>query len=195
MVSVSAHTLSCLLFWLPQPLSLITLEEVEQWDFVASPKTVDGELFYTTWWGEKRKENRPQAEYNNGNFHFKSPGLQQHKLFFKPTGGTANDLLLKRLLPTTINRSVRRKQMLCVGFLFKWWHKIKKVTHRTIWIRLSTCFFFVCFVCLGVTGLVTTDEKNARNIDVNLWAMTNQETGEYGVSCPLVWFLFNVLVI
>uniref|UniRef100_A0A669CEB7 Guanylate cyclase n=1 Tax=Oreochromis niloticus TaxID=8128 RepID=A0A669CEB7_ORENI len=33
----------------------------------------------------------------------------------------------------------------------------------------------------GVTGLVSTDEKNARNIDVDLWAMTNQETGEYGV--------------
>uniref|UniRef100_A0A674MJQ1 Guanylate cyclase n=1 Tax=Takifugu rubripes TaxID=31033 RepID=A0A674MJQ1_TAKRU len=33
----------------------------------------------------------------------------------------------------------------------------------------------------GVTGLVTTDNKNARNIDVNLWAMTNQETGEYGI--------------
>lgn len=37
-------------------------------------------------------------------------------------------------------------------------------------------------VFLGVTGLVTTDHKNARDIDVNLWAMTNQETGEYGVS-------------
>uniref|UniRef100_A0A3Q3FXZ1 Guanylate cyclase n=1 Tax=Labrus bergylta TaxID=56723 RepID=A0A3Q3FXZ1_9LABR len=33
----------------------------------------------------------------------------------------------------------------------------------------------------GVTGLVTTDHKNARDIDVNLWAMTNQETGEYGL--------------
>uniref|UniRef100_A0A3Q2DZY6 Guanylate cyclase n=1 Tax=Cyprinodon variegatus TaxID=28743 RepID=A0A3Q2DZY6_CYPVA len=33
----------------------------------------------------------------------------------------------------------------------------------------------------GVTGLVTTDEKNSRNIDMDLWAMTNQETGEYGV--------------
>ncbi|XP_010795767.1 atrial natriuretic peptide receptor 2, partial [Notothenia coriiceps] len=33
----------------------------------------------------------------------------------------------------------------------------------------------------GVTGLVTTDQKNARDIDVNLWAMTNQETGEYGI--------------
>ncbi|RVE65502.1 hypothetical protein OJAV_G00117210 [Oryzias javanicus] len=33
----------------------------------------------------------------------------------------------------------------------------------------------------GVTGLVSIDEKNARNIDVDLWAMTNQETGEYGV--------------
>ncbi|KAK7895420.1 hypothetical protein WMY93_020745 [Mugilogobius chulae] len=31
-----------------------------------------------------------------------------------------------------------------------------------------------------VTGLVTTDEKNARDTDVDLWAMTNQETGEYG---------------
>lgn len=39
------------------------------------------------------------------------------------------------------------------------------------------------FLVLGVTGLVTTDDKNARNIDVNLWAMINQETGEYGVSC------------
>ncbi|KAM7369312.1 hypothetical protein PAMP_013590 [Pampus punctatissimus] len=33
----------------------------------------------------------------------------------------------------------------------------------------------------GVTGLVTTDHKNARDINVNLWAMTNQETGEYGL--------------
>ncbi|KAJ0037017.1 hypothetical protein NL108_014351, partial [Boleophthalmus pectinirostris] len=33
----------------------------------------------------------------------------------------------------------------------------------------------------GVTGLVTTDENNARDIDVDLWAMTNQETGEYGL--------------
>uniref|UniRef100_A0A672JNU3 Atrial natriuretic peptide receptor 2 n=1 Tax=Salarias fasciatus TaxID=181472 RepID=A0A672JNU3_SALFA len=33
----------------------------------------------------------------------------------------------------------------------------------------------------GVTGLVSTDDKNARNIDVDLWAMTNQETGEYGL--------------
>ncbi|XP_034752960.1 atrial natriuretic peptide receptor 2 [Etheostoma cragini] len=33
----------------------------------------------------------------------------------------------------------------------------------------------------GVTGLVTTDQKNARDIDINLWAMTNQETGEYGL--------------
>uniref|UniRef100_A0A8C5GDG0 Guanylate cyclase n=1 Tax=Gouania willdenowi TaxID=441366 RepID=A0A8C5GDG0_GOUWI len=33
----------------------------------------------------------------------------------------------------------------------------------------------------GVTGLFSTDEKNARNIDVDLWAMTNQETGEYGL--------------
>lgn len=33
----------------------------------------------------------------------------------------------------------------------------------------------------GVTGLVTTDHNNARDIDVNLWAMTNQETGEYGL--------------
>lgn len=37
-------------------------------------------------------------------------------------------------------------------------------------------------IFLGVTGLVTTDDKNARNIDVDLWAMTDQETGEYGVS-------------
>uniref|UniRef100_A0A8C6NHN8 Guanylate cyclase n=1 Tax=Nothobranchius furzeri TaxID=105023 RepID=A0A8C6NHN8_NOTFU len=33
----------------------------------------------------------------------------------------------------------------------------------------------------GVTGLVTIDDKNARNIDVDLWTMTNQETGEFGV--------------
>lgn len=33
----------------------------------------------------------------------------------------------------------------------------------------------------GVTGLVTTDKNNARDTDFNLWAMTNQETGEYGV--------------
>uniref|UniRef100_H3BZN7 guanylate cyclase n=1 Tax=Tetraodon nigroviridis TaxID=99883 RepID=H3BZN7_TETNG len=33
----------------------------------------------------------------------------------------------------------------------------------------------------GVTGLVTTDDKDARNIDVNLWAMTDQNTGEYGI--------------
>uniref|UniRef100_A0A3Q3WL00 Guanylate cyclase n=1 Tax=Mola mola TaxID=94237 RepID=A0A3Q3WL00_MOLML len=33
----------------------------------------------------------------------------------------------------------------------------------------------------GVTGLVNTDAKSARNIDVSLWAMTNQETGEYGI--------------
>lgn len=39
---------------------------------------------------------------------------------------------------------------------------------------------------LGVTGLVTMDDKNARNIDVDLWTMTNQETGEYGVSHALV---------
>lgn len=35
---------------------------------------------------------------------------------------------------------------------------------------------------VGVTGLVNTDANNARDIDVDLWAMTNQETGEYGVS-------------
>lgn len=39
----------------------------------------------------------------------------------------------------------------------------------------------VCLCFLGVTGLVTTDHNNARDIDINLWAMTNQETGEYGV--------------
>lgn len=33
----------------------------------------------------------------------------------------------------------------------------------------------------GVTGLVTTDEKNARDIDVDLWAMTNHESGDYGL--------------
>ena len=38
------------------------------------------------------------------------------------------------------------------------------------------------FCILGVTGLVSTDEKNDRNVDVDLWTMTNQETGEYGVS-------------
>ncbi|KAJ3605011.1 hypothetical protein NHX12_027062 [Muraenolepis orangiensis] len=32
----------------------------------------------------------------------------------------------------------------------------------------------------GVTGLVKTDH-NARDIDVDVWAMTNQETGEYGL--------------
>lgn len=42
----------------------------------------------------------------------------------------------------------------------------RKMQNRRIW---------------GVTGLVTTDDKNARNIDVDLWAMTNQETGEYGI--------------
>ena len=42
---------------------------------------------------------------------------------------------------------------------------------------------------LGVTGLVNTDAKSARNIDVSLWAMTNQETGEYGVSHALISFL------
>uniref|UniRef100_A0A8C5A7K8 Guanylate cyclase n=1 Tax=Gadus morhua TaxID=8049 RepID=A0A8C5A7K8_GADMO len=33
----------------------------------------------------------------------------------------------------------------------------------------------------GVTGLVTTDTNNARDIDINVWSMTNQETGEYGL--------------
>ncbi|XP_067114115.1 atrial natriuretic peptide receptor 2 [Osmerus mordax] len=33
----------------------------------------------------------------------------------------------------------------------------------------------------GVTGLVTTDKNNARNTDFNLWTMTNQDTGEYGI--------------
>uniref|UniRef100_A0A6Q2XLH6 Guanylate cyclase n=1 Tax=Esox lucius TaxID=8010 RepID=A0A6Q2XLH6_ESOLU len=33
----------------------------------------------------------------------------------------------------------------------------------------------------GVTGLVTMDKNNARNTDFNLWAMTNQESGEYGL--------------
>lgn len=41
---------------------------------------------------------------------------------------------------------------------------------------------WIFLIFLGVTGLVTTDDKNARNIDVDLWAMTDQETGEYGVS-------------
>lgn len=47
---------------------------------------------------------------------------------------------------------------------------------------------------LGVTGLVTMDDKNARNTDVNLWAMTDQEAGEYGVSHALVRFVFNAFV-
>uniref|UniRef100_A0A3Q2PQU7 Guanylate cyclase n=1 Tax=Fundulus heteroclitus TaxID=8078 RepID=A0A3Q2PQU7_FUNHE len=34
----------------------------------------------------------------------------------------------------------------------------------------------------GVTGLVSIDEKNARNIDMDMWTMTNPETGEFGVS-------------
>ncbi|XP_035995917.1 atrial natriuretic peptide receptor 2 isoform X3 [Fundulus heteroclitus] len=33
----------------------------------------------------------------------------------------------------------------------------------------------------GVTGLVSIDEKNARNIDMDMWTMTNPETGEFGV--------------
>lgn len=44
---------------------------------------------------------------------------------------------------------------------------------------------------------MTTDDKNARNIDVNLWAMTNQETGEYGVSHSIcgcnILFLINTI--
>lgn len=48
-----------------------------------------------------------------------------------------------------------------------------------VWTVNGIFFFFLPF--LGVTGLVTTDDKNARNIDVNLWAMTDQKTGEYGV--------------
>ena len=44
---------------------------------------------------------------------------------------------------------------------------------------------WIFLIILGVTGLVTTDDKNARNIDVDLWAMTDQETGEYGVSPAL----------
>lgn len=46
---------------------------------------------------------------------------------------------------------------------------------------------------LGVTGLVTTDHKNARDIDINLWAMTNQDTGEYGVSRPILCIFFFLL--
>lgn len=34
---------------------------------------------------------------------------------------------------------------------------------------------------VGVTGLVTTDERHDRNTDFTLWAMTNQQTGQYGV--------------
>lgn len=54
-------------------------------------------------------------------------------------------------------------------------------------------FFFLAF--LGVTGLVTTDNKNARNIDVNLWAMTNQETGEYGVSYALIELVSEIILL
>lgn len=54
-------------------------------------------------------------------------------------------------------------------------------------------FYFLAF--LGVTGLVTTDNKNARNIDVNLWAMTNQETGEYGVSYTLIQLVFEIILL
>lgn len=43
-------------------------------------------------------------------------------------------------------------------------------------------FILFYFFVLGITGLVTIDDKNARDIDVDLWAMTNQETGEFGVS-------------
>uniref|UniRef100_A0AAQ4NPU9 Guanylate cyclase n=1 Tax=Gasterosteus aculeatus aculeatus TaxID=481459 RepID=A0AAQ4NPU9_GASAC len=44
----------------------------------------------------------------------------------------------------------------------------------------------------GVTGLVTTDRKNDRDIDVNLWAMTNQETGRLvayynGTTKDIIW--------
>lgn len=50
-------------------------------------------------------------------------------------------------------------------------------------------------VFVGVTGLVTTDHKNARDIDVNLWAMTDQETGEYGVSHAFTVTAVNSLCI
>lgn len=63
--------------------------------------------------------------------------------------------------------------VICVPLLIK--AKISLVNNLDV---------FLAF--LGVTGLVTTDNKNARNIDVNLWAMTNQETGEYGVSFTLM---------
>ncbi|TSL28199.1 Atrial natriuretic peptide receptor 2 [Bagarius yarrelli] len=33
----------------------------------------------------------------------------------------------------------------------------------------------------GVTGLISTDKNNARFTDFSLWAMTNLETGQYGV--------------
>lgn len=46
-----------------------------------------------------------------------------------------------------------------------------------------------------MTGLVTTDNKNARNIDVNLWAMTNQETGEYGVSSAFIQIVFGMILL
>ena len=48
---------------------------------------------------------------------------------------------------------------------------------------------------LGVTGLVKTDHKNARDIDVNLWAMTEQETGEYGVSDAFAATLVGLLCV
>lgn len=58
----------------------------------------------------------------------------------------------------------------------------------------QTLDFFFCLF-LGVTGLVTTDHKNARDIDVNLWAMTDQDTGEYGVSHALILFMFSVFTL
>lgn len=58
------------------------------------------------------------------------------------------------------------------------WHVLKDHKSRSTVTPLKWLFS----VFSGVTGLVSTDEKNARNIDVDLWAMTNQETGEYGVS-------------
>ncbi|KAL2100392.1 hypothetical protein ACEWY4_004786 [Coilia grayii] len=33
----------------------------------------------------------------------------------------------------------------------------------------------------GVTGLLSTDDRHDRNTDFSLWAMTNQQTGQYGI--------------
>ncbi|XP_063066387.1 atrial natriuretic peptide receptor 2 [Engraulis encrasicolus] len=43
---------------------------------------------------------------------------------------------------------------------------IEKMQNRQLW---------------GVTGLVSTDERHDRNTDFTLWAMTNHQTGQYGI--------------